>query len=351
MPVNHFIFDGSFIGQQNGIGRDSEYILENLEGEVEILRYRGQPKSMILENHKVLVSKFTRRQAQLISTFLGSRISHKASAEFSFLPQITSELIYRENTNKIIRCHDLFPITNPIWFTAKSRIRFSHALKKVQKRDLFLCNSQYTSNQIREVLGWDDISCVVFHPPRRHLEEKKCGMCDACCERSPRGSFILMVGTIEPRKNYKMAIRGFLDSELIPKMIIVGNRGWKRRSSFGLSTSSRILLYEKVCDGALRELYKTCKAFLSASIDEGFNLPLQEAREHGARCIVSDTPVHRELHPDMRNFFDPRDSVAITEFINDFQKWNTPPFKSSTDIPSLMTAIHPFLSTTGKLRS
>ena len=61
------------------------------------------------------------------------------------------------------------------------------------------------------------------------------------------------------------------------------------------------------CDAGLTEIYKHAKAFITASIDEGYNIPLDEADDMGLKLIISDISVHRErFNKNGSNWFNPK---------------------------------------------
>jgi hypothetical protein len=106
--------------------------------------------------------------------------------------------------------------------------------------------------------------------------------------------------------------------EFNSQLLIVGGKGWKcgrLLDSFRYSNSKLnqdIIWLDSCCDGALTVFYANSKAFVSTSLDEGFNLPAMEAREFfWLPLILSNIPVHRELHSDVAYFFD-----GSKEFLN-----------------------------------
>lgn len=115
-------------------------------------------------------------------------------------------------------------------------------------------------------------------------------------------SFVLAVGTVEPRKNYERVIelaRNSLDARTV--VVIAGRAGWgetaDRLRAAQLAMPGRLHWLEDVSDAALRWLYRHCDAFLSLSHAEGFNMPLVEAGSSGCRIVCSDIPIHAAVAP------------------------------------------------------
>lgn len=115
---------------------------------------------------------------------------------------------------------------------------------------------------------------------------------------------VLMVGTIEPRKGYDIALAAFdqlwaSQDEQAPDLVIVGKPGWKteelqqqilKHPEFG----RRLHWLARVSDEDLCRLYSASRAFFMPSRGEGMGLPLLEAAMHGCHILARDLPVFRE---------------------------------------------------------
>jgi glycosyltransferase involved in cell wall biosynthesis len=93
-----------------------------------------------------------------------------------------------------------------------------------------------------------------------------------------------------------------------PKLVIVGKYGWKQSKVFedlkSLRIDAKVVYIEECCDSALKILFENASAFVSASLDEGFNIPAAEARSLGVPLILTDIAVHQEIHRGNAYFFD-----------------------------------------------
>ncbi len=201
---------------------------------------------------------------------------------------------------RIVRIHDLFPITNPNWFTAIQRRSFRQGLNaSIATGSHFVANSDFTRGQLHDVTGTslDDISVLSCNVDR--LGEEKCGICEGCSYSTFNiKPFNLMVGTLEPRKNYIKLIEILSMHDAI-HTVVIGRVGWKSSEIVKkFQFNGRIKHLGTVCDGMLREYYLNANAFVSLSLEEGFNLPASEARVFGTPRILSNIPIHRELHSD-----------------------------------------------------
>jgi len=130
-------------------------------------------------------------------------------------------------------------------------------------------------------------------------------------------SFILSVGTLEPRKNlagvlsaYRMLRRNLGDA---PPLVLVGGAGWKL--DLGAAMASDIEPWIRrlgfVPDTDLHALYTACDAFVYPSFYEGWGLPVAEALSHGAPTITSNVSSLPEVVGDAALQVDPKDHDAL----------------------------------------
>jgi len=114
---------------------------------------------------------------------------------------------------------------------------------------------------------------------------------------------VLMVGTIEPRKGYDVALRAFeelwLSQSDAPDLVIAGKAGWKTDALQAAIRAhrehgKRLHWLERVSDEGLCKLYEACCGLFTASHGEGFGLPLIEAATHRRTVLARDLPVFRE---------------------------------------------------------
>ncbi len=112
----------------------------------------------------------------------------------------------------------------------------------------------------------------------------------------------LMVGTIEPRKNYETALAALRQVRRLrpdTRLVIVGRRGWlddeivqeiERAEADGWLT-----WMDSASDSDLEDAYRRAAVFVTTSHYEGFGLPVLEAMARGIPCVVSNIAAHREV--------------------------------------------------------
>ena len=132
------------------------------------------------------------------------------------------------------------------------------------------------------------------------------------------GEFWLGVGTIEPRKNYRLLIEAY--SELKDQkrpLVIAGGKGWlesdldQRIKQSGIKDRVKFLGY--VTDEELSVLYRSCFAFIYPSFYEGFGLPVLEAMSCGAAVITSNTSSLPEVGGNAVLYIDPQSKENLIE--------------------------------------
>jgi glycosyltransferase involved in cell wall biosynthesis len=104
--------------------------------------------------------------------------------------------------------------------------------------------------------------------------------------------FWLGVGTIEPRKNYRLLIEAYSELKDDRLLIIAGGEGWLE-SEIGsqvkhLGLENKIRFPGYASDLELSVLYSSCFAFVYPSFYEGFGLPVLEAMSCGAAVITTN---------------------------------------------------------------
>jgi glycosyltransferase involved in cell wall biosynthesis len=149
-----------------------------------------------------------------------------------------------------------------------------------------------------------------------------------------KNKYILVVGTLEPRKNYDLILRAFEQARRVRKslsLVLVAHPGWRFdneiRTINKLSEVWNVHHLWKVPIDELRFLYSGALAVVCASRNEGFDLSGVEAMLCGTPVLASDIPVHRWVYDKHALYFNPydRDSLIrrILEIAEDGQLSST----------------------------
>lgn len=137
-------------------------------------------------------------------------------------------------------------------------------------------------------------------------------------------TFVLTLGTIEPRKNLSRLLDAFIKLHAqgvsIP-LILAGREGWRSRDflkkleAAQLGHSVRILGF--VDDADLPALYAAATAFVYPSLYEGFGFPVLEAMAAGTPVVSSNAASLPEVIGQAGVLVSPYDTDGLTEAIRD----------------------------------
>lgn len=255
--------------------------------------------------------------------------------------------------------YDLFPILHPQWFNSKATSHFHKWFSVLaEDADQAICISNQVARDLREHLreraATSTVSVVDMSLGGDIANSRPSeGLCEEVSQLLDRLRFrpaILMVGTIEPRKAYAIALEAF---EYLwrnrggdaPDLVIVGKPGWKtnalqRRLRAHTEYGKRLHWLDGVTDEGLSRLYESCRGLFVTSLGEGFGLPLAEALAHGRYVLARDLPVFREQSlPNVLFFEDDRpfalagQLIDLTQIgpISNLTKIDLPTWKDSVD--------------------
>jgi glycosyltransferase involved in cell wall biosynthesis len=130
-------------------------------------------------------------------------------------------------------------------------------------------------------------------------------------------SFVLAVGTLEPRKNLPRLVEAYrgLPDEIQARhpLFVVGRIGWDAGQTLDAlhALGDRCRLLGPVSDAELATLYARCTVFAYPSLAEGFGLPVLEAMQAGAAVLTSDRSSLPEVGGDAVEYADPTDAASI----------------------------------------
>jgi glycosyltransferase involved in cell wall biosynthesis len=199
-------------------------------------------------------------------------------------PANTGPLMIR---NQALTIHDLSPLEHPEWFqgsfAAWYRLFLPILARRVRK---VFTPSEYMKQKVMRCFGIEHVivtsngvNHAVFHPD---ASQKEFNLPE---------SYILFVGSLEPRKNLDLLLRAWNDIENDFKetwLIIVGVSGNVFRAVNYPPKMKHVRFLGYVEDETLAGLYTNAVLLVLPSQDEGFGLPALEAMASGTPVIVSD---------------------------------------------------------------
>jgi len=135
--------------------------------------------------------------------------------------------------------------------------------------------------------------------------------------------YLLMVSTIEPRKNHLALLAAWehLRSERFPhlQLVFVGSLGWDHKAIVSKFRPwigrGGLHVLEDVPSAELRLLYRHARATICPSYGEGFDYSGVEAMRCGGLVAASDIAVHEEIFGDAAEYFSPYDVGGMADAI------------------------------------
>ncbi|RNI17254.1 glycosyltransferase [Flexivirga caeni] len=216
--------------------------------------------------------------------------------------------------------HDMLFMDHPHWFSFAERAYFRGMPITLRWASGVASSSGAESQRISRLLSRPDVV-----PIGLGISKELRDSVPVRPPSAPDGSFALIVGRLDIRKNIDAAISAAIESSAISPtspLLVVGDGEYSRRriepSRFvkdGMMDGS-VRLLGKVQLAELRWLYENASVTLYLALDEGYGLPPIEAAWFGSRVVVSDIPVFRETMGGAAMFVDPTDRSEISRAID-----------------------------------
>lgn len=209
----------------------------------------------------------------------------------------------------VVTVHDVEFLDAPERLTRRGVRVMRRGLERCRAADLVLCPSRVTATRLAElgfervrVVPWGVDPVVVGESDEQRIR-KSYDLPD---------SFVLFVGTIEPRKNLAALSTALARSGLDLPLVAAGAEGW---GDGGMTDDVRFLGF--VAPGDLAVLYAAATLFAYPSLSEGFGLPVAEAMSYGTPVVTSRGTSTEEVAGGAAVLVDPTDVDSISEGLVD----------------------------------
>lgn len=225
--------------------------------------------------------------------------------------------------------HDLTPYLFPEFYSNEPQdIRLLDAKRNLfQYSDLFLCNSQNTAKDLKNLWNIEEKRITVvgtgisdfFYPVGKDE--------NLLSRLLIHHEYIFCVGRSDPRKKTRDLIQAFSrlkeQHDLGPLQLVITCRLTEQireewlsfAHSLGLNKDDLVLTGE-VSDVDLRALYSACQLFVEPSIYEGFGYPPAEAAACRAVVITSNTSSFPEVLRNPNAMFDPLNQNELIDLMH-----------------------------------
>ncbi len=237
------------------------------------------------------------------------------------------EMKTRTGVGAIFFIHDVIPIVRPEFVAPDHVARFNIGFAEVSKHaDLLITSSKAAQYDIKKHLAainfpkmsvmqvplaheFQVLPALGFHPLHALFYAKQTSKKDKDFSKLmgslSQSSFVLMVGTIENRKNVPAVLQAWRDlsstlDDRLPKLVLLGKWGQGALEMKALLKTTnyidgRVLVLNSASDDQLEQLYKACAFTIFVSQYEGWGLPIGESLWFGKSVIIlSSSPSSQE---------------------------------------------------------
>lgn len=329
--------------QGAGIGRYARNIISRLveQGADEQWTLVRAPESRDLvsrftppdsDHVKTVSLPFNRRNADRLWFRLNLPLDIRlfaGAADVLYSPDFTAPPMAR--TPRMVTVHDLAFLTHPEQTTDALREFLERVVpRQVEAADKVAVVSLATRDDVMRHL----------HVPEEKIVVARNGVDERFYGANPLGPaartrlglperYLLMVGTIEPRKNHINAMRALVESGAGRKvpLVIAGRPGWGFEDAMSLAktlaSQGLVILPDYVPEADLPGLYAGATALLYPSWTEGFGLPVAEALAAGIPVITGTASALREVGGDEALYADPADIDGLAGHIRRVVEFDT----------------------------
>lgn len=218
--------------------------------------------------------------------------------------------------------HDVMPIVHPEWFTPQHIAVFRSWLEAhLRSTELLLANSECTAGDVRSVARTMDIEPRVTSVPLG--ADHPVGTPRPVDLPETIGRYLLVVGTLEPRKNQRLVLEVFdrlRDDHPDLGLVLVGKEGWMVDDLVGRirnhpENGHRLLWLGGTDDAELAWLYDHAFLSIAPSRYEGLGVPVMEALDRGCATLVSTGGAQPEAAAGSAELFDPHDADGLARLV------------------------------------
>ena len=244
-----------------------------------------------------------------------------------FSPAYTSPLCLR--IPSVVAIHDVSFVAHPEWFTAREGLRRRWLTSQTAARaSRIVTISEFSRGEIVDRLDVPRDRVVVIPPGILSVVAldtvgsiRRETSVPAASDPTVRRPLVLYVGSIFTRRHVPDLVRAFAPlSERHPEItleLVGDNRSHPHQDLLGLIAFERVghraTWRSYLPDEALRELYRSARAFAFLSEYEGLGLTPLEALAWGIPPVLLDTPVARESCGPAALYVAPGDRQAVTD--------------------------------------
>jgi glycosyltransferase involved in cell wall biosynthesis len=207
--------------------------------------------------------------------------------------------------------HDVDIFSHPEWFPQswfKRKLTTWMFLRGIRKAPIVFTVSEYTKFELMKLVSYPEEKIVVTgeggDPALALMDKEKAK--ERLESKGIKRPFVLMLGTVEPRKNIQFITELWPEakrqtcperSRRMPNadLVIAGKDGWKHEPINEAIKRAGAIRLPDVDEDLKRDLLGSAIAVVTPSLSEGFGLVPLEAVQAGTPALVSDRGALKEV--------------------------------------------------------
>ncbi len=228
----------------------------------------------------------------------------------------------RPGVSSVVTIHDLIFLRYPEWYQPVDRLIYARKARHAcRNADRIIAISKQTGSDIQEFMGTPAEKIDVVYQgcdPVFYSSVKEAARQELKSKYGLPSSYLLYVGTIEPRKNLLRILEALETGPVDVPLVVIGRetpyihtvRRYIRERSM-----KHILFLSNVPNEDLPGLYQMAEIFIYPSRFEGFGIPILEALSSGIPVITSTGGCFAEAGGKHTVYIDPDRPEELAEAI------------------------------------
>ena len=318
-----------------GLGNYSRYIIDNLSAYFNTYQYRlYSPKKK--ENPRMITICERENISNVFPKGLYARFSSlwRTTGMTADLLRdgvqlyhgLSNELpvgLHKKGIRSVVTIHDLIFLRCPQFYKAPDRViytqKFGYACRDA---DRIVAVSECTKRDIVTFFGVAPDKISVIYQGCDKSFTKKLSQQDKqqiCRKYSLPETFILSVGTIEPRKNLMLAVKALSQIEDSVHLVAVGKQTnyaeEVKKYAVAHGLQNRLHILSNIPFSYFPAIYQSAAVFVFPSFFEGFGIPIIEALHSGTPVIAATGSCLEEAGGPNSIYVDPNNDEQLADNI------------------------------------
>jgi glycosyltransferase involved in cell wall biosynthesis len=233
-------------------------------------------------------------------------------------------ILKRQNVRILVHIYDIIPVLYPQYCDRETTVRFLDYLgATLLYADRIVANTSSTLEDVKRLCVGIGTECPQGNVVPLGSDFSRIRPLDSkAVPEHSLSRYLLLVGTIEPRKNHAFLLDLYEKSlrEAGFSLVFVGRPGWNVEKLMARirdlnATDSHFRYYDNADDALVSQLYQDAFFTVFPTQYEGYGLPIIESICRGTPVVASDIPVLREVGGSYSLYFPLDDPKILTNLL------------------------------------